>query len=78
MNLSVPAPGGSVSLPRFAIMTTGAALGLVAYSHYLMDAIPDSLQEWSVGPVKGTTLWMGASALLGGALASMLFSRFAK
>ena len=78
MSVAVPAPGGSVSLPRFGIMALGAGLGIVAYAHYGMAIVPDSWEEWSVGPLKGTHLFMGASALLGGALLSMAFSRFSK
>ncbi len=79
MNVAVPTPGGAaVTLPRFGIMTVGAALGLVAYAHYLTNIVPDNWEEWNIGPVKGTTLFMGASALLGGALMSMAFSRFSK
>lgn len=80
--ITIPAPGGGVTLPRFGVMTFGAALGLAAYANFLSDMIPDSWEEFMIplGPlsIKGTTLWMGASALLGGAAASMLFSRFSK
>jgi len=79
MSVAVPTPGGAgVTLPRFAIMSLGAALGIYAYAAFLSPMIPDKFEEWNVGPVKGTTLWMGASALLGGALLSMAFSKVSK
>jgi hypothetical protein len=65
----------NVGPARFGIMSLGAGLGLVAYAHYVTNIIPDSWEEWAVGPLKGTHIWMGAFALLGGALLSMAFSK---
>jgi hypothetical protein len=77
-NLAIPAPGGSVSPARFAIMALGAAGGIVVLNAYVGPKLPASLVQWSFGPISGQTFWFGIAALLGGAAASMAYSRFAK
>lgn len=76
--LAVPAPGGSVTIGRFAIMSVGAAAGMFVGANYVAPALPPSLVNWSLGPINGGLVWTGAFALLGGAAASMAFSKFGK
>lgn len=70
MNPAIPAPGGSVGLKTFAIYLAGGSLGIYAYANHLTQVIPDSWEQWSLGPISGTTVWFCASALVGAALAA--------
>ncbi len=70
MNPSIPAPGGAVGLKTFGVYVAGGTAGLVVFANYVLDPLPDSWTEWSVGPIKGVHVWMTASVLLGAALAA--------
>ena len=76
--LAIPAPGGSVTLPRFGVMALGAAAGIVAFNGWIGPSLPPALVNWSLGPINGALFWTGAAALIGGAGASMVFSKFGK
>ncbi len=76
--IAIPAPGGSVTLGRFAIMSVGAAAGMFIGQTYVGPALPAALVNWQLGPINGGMVWTGAFALLGGAAASMAFSKFGK
>ena len=76
--LAVPAPGGSVTIGRFAIMSVGAAAGMFVGANYVAPALSPALVNWQIGPIAGPAVWAGAFALLGGAAASMAFSKFGK
>lgn len=76
--IAVPAPGGSVTPARFGVMALGAAAGIVVFNGYVGPSMPPALLNWQLGPINGPLFWTGAAALLGGAGASMVFSRFAK
>ena len=70
MNAAIPSPGGSVGLPKFAVYAVGGGVGIALFATYLLDAVPDQLVEWNVGPVKGTHVFLAAGALVGAALAA--------
>jgi hypothetical protein len=78
--ITLPTPGGApVTLPRFAVMGLGAGVGVVLYSNYLMSHVISKPwdKDWFMG-FGPNEVFMGACALLGGAAASMLFSKLGK
>lgn len=74
--VSIPSVGGSVSPGRFAVTAIGAGAGISLGSTYVMPHIPGSVIAFSMGPITGTGIVLGACALLGAAAANMAFNKF--
>lgn len=73
---NVPAPGGPVTPLRFGVMALGAAAGIQGFNNFILPKLPPRAIQWSLfGFIPGYVVWYGAAALLGGAGASMAFSK---
>lgn len=70
--MNIPAPGGSVGPKGFLVYVAGGTLGVYLYANVLTNYIPDKAEQFSLGPISGTHIFLATSALLGAAMASKI------
>ena len=70
MDATLPAPGGSVGLKKLAVYALGGSLGLYAWNYYVEPAVPDSLQNWAIGPVNGSSVLAALCCIVGAGVAA--------